>query len=254
MSEGSGYQPETYGDRIAEIYDRLYGQRPQDAMVDRLAEWAGEGRALELGIGTGRVALPLRERGVRVEGIDASAAMIAVLRAKPGGADLPVHVGDFSAFNLDRRFGLVYAVFNTFFALLSQADQIRCFESVAAHLGDDGVFALELFVPDIARYRDGNQSVRVAEVGLDSVQIDATVHDPVKQLVHSQHLIVIDGEMRLYPVDLRYAWPAELDLMARLAGLERRHRWADWDRSAFGPASTKHISVYGRAGASSDEG
>ncbi len=246
MPDGSGYQPETYGDRIAAIYDQLYTASLQPDMIDRLERLSDGGPALELGIGTGRVALPLPERGIAVTGIDASEGMLAELRAKPGGADIPVHVGDFASFEIEQRFRLIYVVFNTFFALLTQEEQLRCFESVVAHLEEGGLFALELFVPDVSRYANGNQDLRVADLGLDTLRIDATSHDPVQQLVHSQHLIVINNKLQLYPVQLRYVWPAELDLMARLAGMERRHRWSDWDASPFGPRSEKHISVYAR--------
>ena len=243
----------TYGERIAGIYDELYGGH-EEAAIELLYELAGvvraggrgTGRALELGIGTGRVALPLRQRGIDVGGIDASAAMIARLRAKPGGAEIPVVQGSFAEFDLEARFDLVYVVFNTFWGLLTQEDQIRCFQSVAGHLTPDGLFLLEVFVPDLCRF-DAHQTVRTSHVGQDEVHLDVTQHDPVKQQVTSQHVHLSEAGIRLYPVVLRYAWPSELDLMARLAGLELNRRWGSWQKGPFGPDSSTHISVYGRA-------
>lgn len=241
------YEDKTYGERIAGVYDDMYGEY-EEAMIERLAELADEGgRVLELGIGTGRVALPLRQRGVEVVGIDASPAMIARLRAKPGGAEVRVVEGSFAEFDLGETFDLVYVVFNTFYSLLTQEEQVSCFQSVARHLAEGGVFCLEVFVPDLCRFQDG-QTVRAVAVETDGVKFDITLHDPVKQQVRSQHLLISEGEgVRLYPVILRYAWPSELDLMARLAGLELRHRWSSWEKGTFGPKSSRHISVYGRA-------
>jgi SAM-dependent methyltransferase len=241
------YEDRTYGERIAGVYDDFYGGY-DEAMIDRLAELAGRGpgRALELGIGTGRVALPLRQRGVEVAGIDASPAMIARLRAKAGGAEVQVVEASFADFDLGQAFDLVYVVFNTFYSLLTQEEQVRCFRSVARHLAGEGVFVLEVFVPDLCRFEEG-QTVRAVNVETDRLQIDITMHDAVKQQVRSQHLLIAEEGLRLYPVVLRYTWPSELDLMARLAGLELRQRWSSWEKGAFGPRSTRHISVYGRA-------
>ena len=246
------YEDRTYGERIAGVYDDFYGEY-DEAMIERLAELAGlGGQALELGIGTGRVALPLRQRGVEVTGIDVSPAMIARLRSKPGGAEVRVVEASFAEFDLGARFDLVYVVFNTFYSLLTQEEQVSCFRSAARHLAEGGVFLLEVFCPDLCRFVDG-QAVRAVRVETDRLQFDITMHDPVKQQVRSQHLLISEEEgLRLYPVVLRYAWPSELDLMARLAGLGLRHRWSSWEKEAFGPRSTRHISVYGRAGDSSE--
>ena len=242
----NNYQPETYGDRIADVYDDLYSRTESADAVAFLAELAGGGPALELGIGTGRVALPLAARGVKVQGIDASGAMVARLRAKPGGDQIPVTMGEFSQVDVEGTFSLVYVVFSTFFALLTQDDQVRCFRGVARRLTTNGVFVIEAFVPDVSRFvRGGNIAIRGIET--DQAQIDVSKHDPVTQQVTSQHVYLAEAGIKLYPVQIRYAWPSELDLMAQLAGLRLRERWANWRRETFTAASTGHISVYERA-------
>jgi SAM-dependent methyltransferase len=241
------YGPETYGDRIAPLYDELYERElDTEAAVDALARLAGPGPVLELAIGTGRVAVPLAQRGIDVRGIDASEAMVARLRAKPGGADIPVTMGDFADVGADGPFSLVYVTFNTIFALLTQDDQVRCFRNVAARLADGGRFVIEAFVPDLARF-DRGQRIGVSAVRLDRVDLDVSRHDAVNQRVDSQHIFVTDQGMQLAPVSLRYAWPSELDLMARLAGLQLVDRWGGWHGEPFTNASTGHVSVYGRA-------
>ena len=238
------YGPATYGDRIAEIYDQFHpGAEDATAQLRALAALAGRGGALELGIGTGRVALPLVEQGVAVHGIDASEAMIDKLRAKPGGDAIPVTIGDFAEIPVQGTFALIFAVFNTFFGLTTQEDQVRCFQRVAGRLTDGGVFLIEVFVPDPARFTRG-QSVGVSNLDADGVTLDVARHDPLHQQVHSQHLVLSESGTRIYPVQLRYAWPSELDLMARLAGLRLRERWSDWTGAPFTAASTSHISLY----------
>ena len=241
------YADNTYGDRIAEVYDRRHGGL-DPLLVPVLAELARGGPALELGIGTGRVALPLQALGVRIAGVDASEAMVGKLRAKPGGRDLPVTFGSFAEVPVEGRFPLVYVVFNTIFALLTQAEQVRCFASVARHLTADGVFVVEAFVPDPARFH-GRQAVRAVDVGQDAVGLEVTLVDPSLQLVTSQYTVIGPPGIRLYPVRIRYAWPSELDLMAQLAGLRLKARWAGWDRRPFTAESTTHVSVYKPAGA-----
>ena len=216
--------------------------------MDALARFTDGGVALELGIGTGRIALPLAERGVEVHGIDASEAIVAKMRAKPGGDAIPVTISDFSQFNLvedsqDKRFSLVYVVFNTLFQATSQEAQVQCFRSAAAHLTDDGVFVVEAFVPDPTRFTRG-QIVSASRVESDLVSLEISRHDPVNQLVHSQHLFVSESGIKLYPVQVRYSWPSELDLMAQLAGMRLRERWGDWDGSPFTASSENHISIY----------
>jgi SAM-dependent methyltransferase len=243
-----GYRKETYGDRIADVYDALMTVLPDPGdCVDRLAELAGPGPALELGIGTGRVALPLAGRGVEVHGIDASEAMVERLRAKPGGDAITVTFGDFADVPVEGSYPLVYVVFNTFFSLLTQEDQMRCFAAVAGHLALGGAFVVTGFVPDQTLH-PGGQSVRTFQLGLDLVRLDAALHDPVAQRVDFQHVVLSGGGIRLYPGAVRYAWPSELDLMARLAGLRLRERWGGWRREPFDRASRGHVSVYEHAG------
>jgi SAM-dependent methyltransferase len=237
------YTPATYGDRIADIYDDLYGDMDPSAAVTLLNNLAGQGRVLELAIGTGRVAVPLSEKGTDVSGIDASEAMVERLREK--SETIPVTLGDFADVDVEGSFSLVYIVFNTFFGLLTQEDQTRCFENVAAHLEPKGRFVIEAFVPDLSRF-DRGQRVSVSDIGTDWVKLDLSIHDAANQRVDSQHLIVKGDSITLYPVWVRYAYPPELDLMAKSAGLELEHRWGGWDCSPFTSSSTSHVSVYRR--------
>jgi SAM-dependent methyltransferase len=239
------YQEETYGDRIAGIYDDWYADY-DEAAVAALSDLAQGGRALELGIGTGRIALPLKQTGVDVHGIDASEAMLSRLRAKPGGESLPVTVGNFADVAVDGHYSLIYVLFNTCFALLTQAEQVRCFQNVTHHLSPPGVFVIEAFVPDLTRFQ-GRQSIRTVRAEMNEVRIDASQVDPVNQQITSQHVVLTEQGTRLYPVKLRYAWPAEFDLMARLAGLQLKHRWENWQQAPFSADSGKHISVYEHA-------
>jgi SAM-dependent methyltransferase len=243
------YGPSTYGERIAGVYDAwvepIVGHSTE-AAVSFLADLAGGATALELGIGTGRVALPLAARGVPVSGIDASPAMVERLRAKPGGADLPVVIGDFAEVGVPGSFRLIYVVFNTFFVLLEQDDQVRCFRNVAARLAEDGVFVIEAFVPDPCLY-DRGQRLSATRVEVDRLALDASRIDLATQRINSMHVFVGAEGLALWPVQLRYAWPGELDLMARLAGLRLRERHAGWAREPFSSASAGHVSVYAKA-------
>jgi SAM-dependent methyltransferase len=238
------YGPSTYGERIADVYDAWF-HPPGDAMVaaEFLAELAGSGPALELAIGTGRIALPLASKGVEVHGIDASEAMVAKLREKPGGADIPITMGDFADVGVDGRFRLVFVVFNTLFGLLTADDQKRCFRNVAGRLADDGTFVVETFVPDLARF-DRGQRVQAFRVEPGHTIFDVSKHDPSNQRVSVQ-IIALEsgGGFRMFPVELRYCWPSELDLMAELAGLRLRERWGDWAREPY-TGEGKHVSVY----------
>jgi SAM-dependent methyltransferase len=239
------YQEKTYGERIAGIYDEWYPdyEAPAIAALHQLAQG---GRALELGIGTGRMALPLQQTGLEVHGIDASEAMIAKLRAKPGGARIPVTLGNFADVAVDGHYALVYVLFNTFFALRTQEEQVRCVRNVAQHLEPQGVFVVEAFVPDMTRF-SGQQALRAVRVSTNEVRLDASQLDPVTQHITSQHVVLTEQGTRLYPVKLRYVWPAELDLMAQRAGMRRKDRWGDWQGSVFSGESRKHISIYERA-------
>lgn len=237
------YQAETYGERIAGVYDDWYHEYAE-ATVTTLRELAQGGRALELGIGTGRVALPLLHSGVEVHGVDASEAMVANLRAKLAGEKLPVTIGDFAEVPVEGQYHLIYVLFNTFFALLTQEAQLRCFQNVAQHLAPNGVFVIEAFVPNLPRFQ-GQQTVRAIQVGVNEVQLDVSQLDPVEQKITSQHIVLgAQGGVQLYPVQLRYVWPAEFDLMARLANLRLKQRWSNWEHAPFSSASPKHISVY----------
>lgn len=239
------YDASTYGDRIAGVYDDWYEDAAfleTDATVEALAELAGDGPVLELAIGTGRVALPLAGRGIEVHAIEASEAMLVKLREKPGGDRISVTMGDFADVGVEGRYPLVYLVFNTLFALRTQDEQVRCFENVAAHLLDGGVFAIDAFVPDPARFKQGGVSVSRVEV--DRIHVDVTLLDAAAQTSRSQHVVVSAGGVRLYPVSIRWAYPAEIDLMARLAGLRLRERWGSWRKEPFTAASGRHVSIY----------
>jgi SAM-dependent methyltransferase len=239
------YRASTYGDRIADMYDEMVPDTlDTDMAVATLAELAGAGPVLELGIGTGRLALPLTARGIEVRGIDASEAMVAKLRAKPGGEAIDVAMGDFADVPVEGTFPLVFVAFNTLFALLSQDAQLRCFANVVPRLAEGGVFAVEAFVPDLTLYNRG-QRLFVMEMGASSVRVDAGRIEPSLQRVEAMQVVLSEDRVRLYPVRLRYAWPAELDLMARCAGLRLLHRWGDWDRRPFDDSSGRHVSVYG---------
>jgi SAM-dependent methyltransferase len=241
------YDASTYGERIAAVYDD-WPRLPTNtaSAVEFLAAVAGRGPILELGVGTGRPALPLVERGFTVHGIDASPAMVQKLRGKPRGDRIAVVMGDFADMAIAGRFSLIFVAFNTFFGLSSQDDQLRCFAGVAEHLADDGLFVIEAFVPDLSRF-DRGQRVGVTEVGADTVYLETGVHDPVSQRIRSQQIVISARGVQLYPVQVRYAWPSELDLMARLAGLRLRERWASWGRQPFVASSGAHVSVYQRA-------
>ena len=239
-----GYDASTYGDRIAGIYDELYQELfDVEGTVDYLAELANGGPALELAIGTGRIALPLRERGVEVHGVDISEAMVEQLRAKPGGADIPVTMGNFADVPVYGEYPLVYLIFNTLFALTNQEEQVNCFANVAEHLTPGGVFVIECFWPDIARF-DRHQRIGVDRITRDTVSLETTRHDPVNQRSESLHVVMKESGIEMYPVVVRYAYPAELDLMARLAGLRLRDRFGSWRREPFTSDSHGHVSVY----------
>ena len=232
------------GDAAAEFEDVLRGD--EAATVAFLEGLARGGPALELGIGTGRVALPLAARGVRVDGIDFSPSMVARLRAKPGGDRIAVTMGDFAEAAVPGRYRLVYLVFNTLFNLLTQDAQVRCFANAAARLEEGGVFVVEAFVPSwLHRLPDGHY-VEAEAVEAGSVTLDCGRHDPVAQRLDENHVVLSPEGTRLFPVVCRYAWPSELDLMARMAGLSLRERWGGWAREPFTAGSRNCISVYGR--------
>lgn len=238
------YAPSTYGDRIAEVYDELYpaGGSVREA-VERLVQLADGGKVLELGIGTGRIALPLAAAGVEVSGIDASTAMLDKLRAKAGSERLSARLGDFGRDDLGSGFALVFVAFNTLFSLPDQQSQVACFEHVGQALRPGGRFVVEAFVPNPGRFDRGQRTAAVF-VGTDLVKLEATTHDPATQSVQSVHLLIREGRVETYPVRLRYAFPGELDLMARIAGLTLEARWGSWTAQPFTAASEAHISVW----------
>jgi SAM-dependent methyltransferase len=235
-----------FGERVAAIYDQhsasMFDPAVVGPAVDRLAELAGDGRALEFAIGTGRIALPLAERGVRVVGIDNSEAMLAKLRAKPGAERLEALAGDMAATRVDGDFSLVYLVFNTIFNLTSQDGQVACFENAAAHLGPGGRFVIEARVPELQRLPLGQT---VLPWRADPSGLSFYVYDVVTQRLGGQHYYVQeDGRLQPSPTEMRYAWPSELDLMARIAGMRLEHRWGGWGREPFTGLSPAHVSVY----------
>jgi SAM-dependent methyltransferase len=238
---------DTYGERWAEIYDAWSAELPldTDGAVEFLAGLAGRGSVLELAIGTGRVALPLTLRGIDVHGIDASAAMIAKLKGKPGGSDISVTVGDFSDVDVEGKFRVVFIAFNTFFALLTQEDQLRCFRNVSEHLEDGGVFVIEAFVPDLTRF-DAGQRVEASKATVDESLVTLSTHDAATQRISTNVVRIGDGRIEQFPIEIRYAYPSELDLMAQLAGLHLRDRWGGWRREPFTALSQSHISVFER--------
>lgn len=241
-----------FGDRVAETYDldeaTMFEPGTLNPTVDFLAGVATGRSALELAIGTGRVALPLAARGVRVSGIDLSEAMVARLRAKPGGdeASLPVVIGDIATARVDGAgsFRLVYLVFNTITNLTTQDAQVRCFQNAAHHLGPGGVFVVETFVPALRRLPPGQTFVPF-DVSPQHIGIDE--YDVANQTLLSHHVSFRDGAVDRATAPFRYAWPAELDLMARLAGMRLRERWSDWVRAPFTSESESHVSVWEKA-------
>jgi SAM-dependent methyltransferase len=236
-----------FGEGVAAGYDKTWQEMFEPdvlaATVGVLAELARGGRALELGIGTGRVALPLARRGVPVCGIDLSRAMVARLRAKPGGDKISVTIGDFATTRVEGTFTVAYLVFNTIMNLTSQEAQVACFRNVAAHLEAGGCFVVEVMIPDLRRLPPG-ETVVPWQVGPTGAAFD--VYDVATQAVSSNYVLVEDGRAQYRSVPFRYVWPAELDLMAQLAGLRLRERWGGWDRSSFTSESRQHISVWER--------
>jgi SAM-dependent methyltransferase len=210
-----------------------------------LKDLAGGGPALELGIGGGRIALPLAAGGIRVDGIDGSPEMLAALRAAPGGRDLSVTIGDFVDVDIAGRYRLIYVVANSFMNLATQERQVRCLENVARHLTDDGVFLAELLVPWYLGLQD-DQYVRAESVRVDEVRLDVLRHDGATQTLFENHVSFSEGGIRLSPVITRYVWPSELELMARIAGLRLKDRWGGWKREPFDSKSRNFVAVFGR--------
>ena len=239
------YEPGmSFGEGAAEIYDDE-PRGDEEAAVSFLEQLAGQGPALELAIGTGRIALPLAARGIRVDGIDISPAMVAKLREKPGGDQPMVTMGDFADVPVTGTYRLIYVVYNTFNNLLTQQDQVRCFENVAAHLTDDGSFLIEAGVPNFLYRVFDDQYVHAESIGVDEVWIDVGRHDPVAQRHEETHVRLTKDGVRLFPIVQRYTWTSELDLMALIAGLRLKERWDGWDREPF-TSTGNVVSVFGR--------
>jgi SAM-dependent methyltransferase len=237
----------TFDERIARSYEARWPELFDPAVVgpavDLLAEVAGTGAALELGIGTGRIAIPLRRRGVPVHGIDLSRHMVAELRAKPGSEDIGVTIGDFATTRVDGSFRLAYLVRNTITNLTAQQEQVACFRNVAAHLEPGGCFVIEVYVPELRRLPPG-ETVHAFTVTPTHLGFEA--YDVATQIAVSHHYWVVDGRLETYSTPHRYVWPSELDLMAQLAGLTLRERWSDWARAPFTGDSRSHVSVWER--------
>jgi SAM-dependent methyltransferase len=240
----SDIDPAEYGRHIADDYDRIYGQafRTDDA-VEQLARLAEGGPILELGVGTGRLAIPLTRRGLAVHGVDGSEQMLKLLRERPGGPAVSTTHGDFSEVHVDPpEFSLVVLAINTIFALETQDAKVRCFENAAHHLRPGGRFVVEAWVPEAL---PAGSSLRTRPLSPGFFGLVAAEHDPATQTLATTQ-VVLNEEMgvRVFPVVHHYAWPSELDLMARIAGMALEHRWADWRRTPFDAASANHVSVY----------
>jgi SAM-dependent methyltransferase len=233
-----------FGEDVAATYDddaEMFGADVVDPAVDLLAELAGDGAALELGIGTGRIALPLSQRGVEVHGIDLSEAMVARLRAKPGADAIATTIGDFAHAQVDGAFALVYLVFNTINNLTTQDEQVACFENAARHLRPGGTFLIEVGVPDLRRLPPGQSVVPFA---VTDERLGFDEYDVENQGLVSHHFWTEGGAWTRLSVPFRYVWPSELDLMARLAGLRLRERYAGWKREPFTSESRSHVSIW----------
>ncbi|WP_260634314.1 class I SAM-dependent DNA methyltransferase [Streptomyces angustmyceticus] len=241
MHEGDGY----FGERAAATYDESLADmfRPEavEPAVDMLTELAGRGSALEFGVGTGRIALPLAERGVSVHGIDMSRAMVSRLRAKPGGDAIGVTIGDFATTRVAGAFDVAYLVFNTINNLTTQDAQVACFGNAADHLKPGGCFVIEVGVPALRRLPPGQNAV---PFHISPTRWAFDTYDVATQAMSSNYVTIVDGRAEYESIPFRYVWPAELDLMARLAGLRLRDRWEGWTRAPFTSESSRHVSVW----------
>jgi len=234
-----------FGTHVADRFDERYAHQADPSVVgpvvDFLADLAGDGDALELGVGTGRIALPLARRGVRVHGLDLSEAMVAKLRAKPDGDRIAVTIGDFATTRVDGTFAVAYLVVNTIMNLTTQEEQVACFRNVAAHLERGGCFVIEVMVPGLRRLPPGE---RLQPFDVSRTHVGVDEYDVARQGLVSHHYWIEDGEVEVLSPPFRYVWPSELDLMAQLAGMTLRERWGDWDREPFTSESDKHVSMW----------
>ena len=238
------WEPGTFGRLYARGYDAANDPGTTAESVALISDLAGpEARMLELAIGTGRMAVPLARLGHRIEGIEAAPEMVEVMRGKEDGREIPVTIGDMAEVGREGPFDFAFLVFNTIFNLTSQEAQVRLFSNMAARLAPGGRFLVETFVPDFAGFTD-NQRMKALDVGTDQLRYEAVSHDPVTQVLTMQRVVIGPGGTELRPLVMRYAWPAEMDLMARLAGLTLAERWGDWTRAPFDGRSRMHVSVY----------
>ena len=241
------YKPSDSFDPVtAASYDVDVERGDEASTVRFLKTRAHDGPALEWAIGTGRIALPLAAEGVSVDGIDISPHMVERLRSKPGGETIDVTIGSFVDTAMPRKYTLIYIVFNTLFNVLSQEEQIRCFENAAAHLTSDGVFVVEAFTPAFLYRLENYQYVQAEAIEVNEVRLDVLRHDAATQTLEENHVTLSEHGVKFNPVAQRYAWPAELDLMARMAGLRLRERWGSWNEEPYRSSSDNCISVYGR--------
>jgi SAM-dependent methyltransferase len=241
VPDDDGYFDERVAARYDESSAEMFAPAVVEPVIDLLVELAGDGRALELGIGTGRIALSLAAQGVPVHGIELSKAMAARLRAKPGGEDVGVTIGDFSTTTVEGTFSLAYLVFNTISNLTTQASQVACFRNVAAHLEPGGCFVIEVGVPGLQRLPPG-ETIRAFHVSETRWGLDE--YDVARQGLTSHHFEIVDGRVERLSIPFRYAWPSEFDLMAELAGMRLRERWSGWKREPFTSDSRKHVSIW----------
>jgi len=234
-----------FDERIAKSYEAKWPETFDPEVVEPavafLADLAGKGAALELGIGTGRIALPLSQRGVRVYGIELSPDMVAQLKAKPGADTIAVTVGDFATTRVEETFKLAYLVRNTITNLTTQDAQVKCFRNVATHLEPGGCFVIENYIPELQRLPPG-ETIHAFEV--TPTHLGFEEYDVATQIAYSHHYWVADGKLETFSAPFRYVWPSELDLMARLAGMTLRERWSGWKREPFTSESRSHISVW----------
>ena len=240
-----GFDPaKSFGSEVAAHYDE-YKRGDEESAASFLAEFAKEGTALEFAIGTGRIALPLAAKGILVDGIELSPHMVEQLRAKPGGQNINLTIGDMSSATTNRHYPLVYLVFNTIFNLLTVDDQIRCFENAARHLTPNGYFVVETALPHACISPDKSDYVHTEYVGKETVVFDVARYDPVTQLLEENHVQLTTQGITMSPIVCRLITPGEMDLMARIAGMRLIQRFSNWQRTAFDINSKAHVSVYG---------
>lgn len=240
----TAYDPAEYGNTWSADYERLYGERDDPAVVIACLGRLTDGRSLlDLGIGTGRLAIPFHDAGWRVSGVEASGAMLEELQRHAEGRDIDILRGDIRTFAIDRRFDVALLAFSTLFLLPDQSSQVDCLARAVAHLADGGRLVVEAFVPDHTRWTEGKR-LALSRWDADGIEIEAARHDRANQTIDVRYVRLATDEALARPLRLRYAWPAEIDLMAALAGAHRVARWADWHGTAFEATSGGHVSVY----------